>query len=400
MDVAFSGRSVRSAVCMLFLSGTTALLSLVSGCGGFPHSEALLDSARTRWDSHEKGQVLFIDPVEGTHGDLWTLRLPDRTLQPVPLADSIRSADIGFGAIWGRDSNTVYYNCIDGSSIGLYRLNRRDGMTRLLLETGIWEHPGGSHGRLSVPDESGLLVVYDPPSVAVTVSAFDFAPESSELFVLVHFRINRGPPDWTVDPDSLNLPAWADELVRMRLSQDIREWDDLIVLGSLDQVSWVRELESDMYLTLTSVPDGQTLAWRGLDGVSVLDREKREVVAPLVPEGTILGLCAFSPDGSVLAAVGSNQHGSGVYTCKAPDFAEFKLMHRVHLGWPFGVSSWSPDGEWILIHVAKGGDGYAPRDLIALEVATGQEVPIPRPYLRNGQPARGIFVHYTMDWTR
>lgn len=399
MDVAFSGRSVRSAVCVLILSGATALLSLVPSCGGSPFSGELQGEARQRWNARERGKILFVSPEEtGIQGTLWTLGLPSRVLTKIPLPDSVHPTVLDSGPVGGHDSN-VYISFIGEAAQGLYEFDLESKMARLLLEEGSRSHPGESDRGVSVPDESGLLIIYEPPSVTFFVSSFDFAPVISQLCILMHFEINHGPPDWRVDPDSLDLPEWADELVRARLAQDVRKWDDLIVLDSSRELSWVREMEEETFLILTTNSDGTYLAWTNTHGVEVFDVERQEILRPAVPESTLVNLCSFSPDGRTLAALGCDRRGPGIYFSHAPSFAEFELVYRISHGIPRGIC-WSPDGDWILLHVVKGHLAFKAQDLVALELASGEEVDILRPYLHNSQPAPDVLVSSMRSWTR
>ena len=99
------------------------------------------------------------------------------------------------------------------------------------------------------------------------------------------------------------------------------------------------------------------------------------------------------------AAVGWKDKSGGIYICEAPGFAEFELLCEIRGQRPFDLC-WSPDGNWILLHVAKR-EEIGPMRLVALEVSTCTLVDIPMPFLVDGERDPRYYVNPGgIDWTK
>jgi len=347
------------------------------------------------------GDILFVSStVKGLEKPrLCILHLPGREVEVVTNGPGTVPFHAGPGPVWGVSADIVYFSGERRTQFqGLCRLDRTTGTVTRVLPDGIWRHPGAGHELVFVRDSGGVLVGHKAPGVRITAFEFCFGKASKTLYVVLGYEIDRGLPDWSVDPDSLGLPAWAEGRVRVMLEEGNSKWIDLVAVDSLGNVTVVREQEFGLYTILSVSHDERFLGYSDGEDVHIYDRDRKEILVPARGGGARLRSASFSPDGRLLAAVGWEDKSGGIYICEAPGFVEFELLCEMRSQRPFDLC-WSPDGDWILVHVAKRGE-IGPMRLVALEVSTCTLVDIPMPFLVDGERDPQYYVNPGgIDWT-
>lgn len=369
-------------------------------------STGIEDPLRSHWKSENRGKIIFeTSGIPGNwHLAFCVLNLPGKSIENLSARTRVNATGLGVRPVWGKSDKVAFVFADNELSGGraIYELDLARGIrkTRLLLEE--WVHPGTlkfSRGQLVFIRDTtnGLLVGHHPPSVYPSVVVFDYGEKSNSLYVLLSFRIKRGPPNWRIDADSLNLPSWVDSRIREKIDEGDEYWMDLVAIDSSGNVTFIREQKRTSQFSFSVSPDERFIAHTDRKRVHVYDRDQNEILVLEKPIDFDLKGVSFSPDGTRLAVSGLGKDGAGIFLCNVPGFATLEPLTKIYQYKPFDLC-WSPDGKWIMLHVASPDHGL-PNDLIVIEVASGGTVEIIHPYYHNGETDSTYIVHSAIDWT-
>jgi WD40 repeat protein len=210
-----------------------------------------------------------------------------------------------------------------------------------------------------------------------------------------------GPPNWRLNPDSLDAPEWIKDIVRAHppVFQVMEGWTDVLAVDSAGAVRVVANAGDGFFGWLSVSPNENLFAYAdafsdisGDHKIKIFRSSDQTFLTPSIGDDVILKMARFAPNSNRLAVIGYSEDGVGLYLSKDEEFTDFELVTTFEM-FVTGLT-WSPDGEWLLLKVQKPESGWGVFDLVAVHVQTSQMVEIERPYLLDGKPAPEIFIRY------
>lgn len=388
---------------------------------GFLDCEARDDrTIQARWDSMDRGRIVFISGISlglsSYTAGVMELSSRNVTLLPPPAGNAWRDL---LAPKWAPAGTHIYAG-VKGPQEGIWTFSVLNGESRRLISWGSNSSRGEPDGLLPII-KRGTRYWYDRPYMSYGDLEINVEPLSRSITVARSYAYDNGPPGYHIKLDTLREPDW----VKTRFnahgieSDSVGEWMDIIRFDSAGNMESLTEhgWSETHGMSISRKGDQIALTSRSTFSLSQVGKEGRIVHTPArvivtsasgdssrspsFPDPYRESIYpTFSPDGKYLAFIATESYirGSAVIVVNPTKNLDTNAYVFKLDGWLPRRICWSPDGEWMLVAAKPERVSLEVYDLLAVEVASGEFVEIPRPYLLDSVPDLEIHVIEGIDW--